>query len=152
MGGCRKAWKTFAKWFVSQSEEESENDKAVLTNDIPDAPRHLSAVEFYDNHQEHPEDDVGNSRVVRAEPILMGRLGSPAIRTHGGKVLAINAHQVGFLNSEDAANPCSEVRQAQQEVIFGSRRREVILAREKDQGPPPKDQRMEICWNSDSGA
>jgi hypothetical protein len=85
VGGCRKAWKSFVKSFASQSSEE-----AVLTDNSPDAPLHLSAVEFYDNHQEHPEDDKDNSHVVL--PILMGRLGSPAVRAHRGKVLAFDAH------------------------------------------------------------
>jgi len=123
----------------------------VLTDNSPDAPLHLSAVEFYDNHQEHPEEDKGNSRVVLAEPILMGRLGSPAIRTHGGKILTFNAHQVSYSNKESVANPCGEVRQAQKEVIFRSQRKEVIFAREKDQGPPPERQQMEIVWTRPTG-
>jgi hypothetical protein len=141
MGGCRKAWKAFAKAVVSQSEEESGNDKAVLTNDSPDSPWHLSAVKFYDNHHEHPEDNK-DSRVVL--PILMGRLGSPVVCVHGEKVLAFDAHQVGLHNKEDAANPGSDVLQAQKEVVFCSRRKDVIYMREKDQGPPPEDPQMEI--------
>jgi hypothetical protein len=150
VGGCRKAWKAFAKVFVSQSEEESENDKAVLTNDSPDAPLHLNAVGFYDNHQEHPEDDKDNSRVV-LPILLMGRLGSPTIRTHGGKVLTFNAHQVSYSNKESVANPCGEVRQAQKEVIFRSQRKEVIFTREKDQGPAPERQQMEIVGTRPTG-
>jgi len=46
VGGCRKAWKAFAKSAVSQSDEEIENDKAALTSDVPAAPLLLSAVEF----------------------------------------------------------------------------------------------------------
>jgi hypothetical protein len=141
VGACRKAWKAFAKSVVSQSEEESENDKAVLTDNIPDAPLLLSAVEFYDNHREHPGDDKGDSRVVLAEPILMGRLGRPVVCVRGSKVLAFDAHQVGFHNKEDAANPGSEVLQAQKEVVFRSRRKDVIYTRERDQGPPPEDPR-----------
>ena len=123
----------------------------MLTDNSSDAPQHMSAVELYDNHQEHPEEDKGNSRVVLAEPILMGRLGSPAIRTHGGKILTFNAHQVSYSNKESVANPCGEVRQAQKEVIFRSQRKEVIFTREKDQGPAPERQQMEIVGTRPTG-
>ena len=63
-------------------------------------------------------------------------------------MLTFNAHQVSYSNKESVANPCGEVRQAQKEVIFRSQRKEVIFAREKDQGPPPEDQQMEIVWTT----
>jgi hypothetical protein len=77
----------------------------------------------------------------------MGRLGSPAVRTHGDKVLTFNAHHVSFSDKESVANPCSEVCQARmdpnkkefifsrkKEVIFRSRKKEVIFSRETDKG------------------